>query len=136
MGAPSQASYRGGAYTAKGDVISDGEIFTTVGSTTAQKVTVFPSTYTYFRTLPVRSGTGVWSVTMKEPVYKVLFVDVKALTTVGNYVGVIMQPTTTDANGRLVINWTFVTVGTSTAADIAAGQKFQVYVVGSLASIA
>ena len=136
MGAPNQASYRGGAYTAKGDVISDGEIFTTVGSTTAQKVTVFPSTYTYFRTLPVRSGTGVWSVTMKEPVYKVIFVDVKALTTVGNYVGVIMQPTTTDANGRLVINWTFTTIGTNTPVDILSAQKFCVYFVGSLASIA
>jgi hypothetical protein len=135
MGAPSIAGFRL-QYTAKGDVLSDGEIYTTVGSTTAQKVTVFPSTYTYFRTLPVRSGTGVWSVTLKEAVYKVLHVDVKALTTAANYVGVIMQPTTTDSTGRLIINWTFVTVGTATPADIAAAQKFNVYFVGSLASIA
>ena len=135
MGAPSVTGFRV-QHAAKGDVLSDGEVYTTSGTGAAQKVLVFPSSYTYFRTLPVRTGTGVWSVALRESVYKVLHIDVTPLTTAANNVGVAIQPTTTDSAGRLVINWTFTTIGTNTPADILSAQKFCVYFVGSLASIA
>ena len=122
--------------TAKGGVVSDGEFYTTSGSAGAQKVAVIPSTYSAFLNVPVRTGTGVWKVTMRDPAYKVQFAQVTPFTTAANAVGVVMQPNTTDSSGRLVLNWTFCTIGTNTPADIAAAQVFNVYVEYSEASIA
>lgn len=132
---PSFASYSH-LYAAKGETLIDGEVYTTSGTGAAQKVAVIPSTYTAFRGVPVRSGTGVWSVTMKDPSYRTILSIVTPLTTAANAVGVVMQPTTLDSGGRLVINWTFCTIGTNTPADIAAAQKFQVTAIYSETSIA
>jgi hypothetical protein len=85
--------------------------------------------------VPKRTATGVWNVVMKSAVYKVLYAIVVPITTAANTVGVSMQPTTTDANGRLIINWTFTTIGTATPADIGTSESFQVYVVYSLTSV-
>lgn len=133
MGAPAFAAFRL-QFTAKGDVVTDGEIYTTDAST-GHTVPVIPSTYTAFHTVPVRSATGVWSVTMKEQVYKVLFAYVVPITTVANTVDVSMQPTTTTSTGKLVVNWTFRTVGTTTPADIGVSEAFQVFVVYSNTSV-
>jgi hypothetical protein len=122
-------------FTAKGRCVRDGEFFTTDASN-GHTVPTFPSSFSAFKGVPVRSGTGVWSVTLKDVYYKILNVEVRAYTTTANAIGVIMQPNTTDSAGRVVINWTFVTVGTTTAADIAASQVFNVFFDASEASIA
>ncbi len=123
------------SFTAKGRCVRDGEFFTT-DSSNGHTVPTFPSSYSAFKGVPVRSATGVWSVTMKDVAYKVLNVEVRPYTTTANAVGVIMQPNTTDSAGRLVLNWTFVTYGSTTPADIAASQVFGVFVDYSEASIA
>jgi hypothetical protein len=132
---PSFASYSH-LYAAKGGVVIDGEVYTTSGTGALQKVAVIPSSYTAFRAVPVRSGVGVWSVTMRDPAFRVLLAEVRPFTTTANTVGVVMQATTLDSGGRLVINWTFCTIGTATPVDIATAQKFGVTVVYSETSIA
>ena len=122
--------------TAKGACLFDGEFFTTSGTGGSQTVPTFPSSYSAFKGVPVRSGTGVWSITMRDPAYKVLRATVDVFSTVGNHVDVLMQANTTDSSGRLVLNWTFCTVGTATPADIATAQVFNVFVAYSEVSIA
>lgn len=123
--------------TAKGGVVSDGEVFVTDASNGHTVLLSSLSTYTAFKGVPVRSGTGVWSVTLKDPAYKVTFCSVKFQGVVGSAVDAIMQPVTANATtGQAVINWTFCTVGTATPADIGASLKFNVYVEYSETSIA
>ena len=123
------------SFHAKGRVVSDGEMFTTTGSAGAQVVSTFPSTYTAFKGVPVRTGTGIWKITTRDSYFKVLFSEVRTYTTTGNAVSVIMQPNTVDSNGLTVINWTFCTYGTTTPADIAASQVFGVYFSASELSV-
>jgi hypothetical protein len=120
--------------TAKGACVFDGEFYTT-DSSNGHTVPVIPSTYSAFKGVPVRSGTGVWSVTMRDPAFKVLLAEVKSFTTTGNAVSVIMQANTTDSVGRLVINWTFCTFGTTTPADITTSAVFNVFVAYSETSV-
>lgn len=123
-------------FTAKGRVVSDGEIFVTSGAAGAQTVPVIPSSYTAFKGVPVRTGTGIWKVTMLDTAFKVLFASVKVMSTTGAYLDAILQPVTLDSAGRPVINWTFCTVGTATPADVATATSFNVFVMYSEASIA
>jgi hypothetical protein len=132
---PTFSSYNE-TWTAKGRCVRDGEFYKT-DSGAGTTVPVIPSTFSAFAAVPKRSGTGVWSVKMRDPAFRVLNASVRAFTTTANAVDVIMQPNTNDATtGALVINWTFVTVGTTTPVDLAASQVFNVFVDYSEASIA
>lgn len=111
---------------AKPGVVSDGEVYTTDGYN-GHTVPAVPSSWTAFRGVPVRSATGVWSVTMKDSAQRVIDINVKTLLASGNYLSVQLLPTTADANGRLVINWVFNSAGTPT--DIGVSSQFAVYVV-------
>jgi hypothetical protein len=131
---PTFASYNE-QFDAKGRVVRDGDVFTT-DSSNGHTVASFPTSFNAWASLPTRTGTGVWKLTLRDPAFRILCVLVKALTTTANYVDVIMQPVTANTAGQAVVNWTFVTAGTTTAADIAASQQFEVFVVYSEASIA
>ena len=121
--------------SAKGQTCIDGEIFVTDAST-GHTVPVIPSTYTAFRGVPVRSATGVWSVTMRDPAYRTILALVTPMVAAAAGVDVVMQLPTADSAGRQVINWTFCTVGTDTPADIGTSQAFQVTSIYSETSIA
>lgn len=122
-------------HTAKGSCVIDGEIFTT-DSSNGHTVPTFPSSYSAFLGVPVRSATGVWSVTMKDPAYKSLFCHVEPLQALAApALRAVMQAPTTDSVGRQVLNWTFVAAGGNTATDIAASQQFQVTNIYSETSI-
>jgi len=122
-------------HSAKGATMIDGEIYQTDAST-GHTVPVIPSTYSAFLGVPVRSATGVWSVTMRDPAFRVILCDVIPLQAVGSAVGVVMQAPTNDSTGRQVIHWTFCTIGTATPADIGTSQKFQVVSIYSETSVA
>lgn len=112
------------SYQAKPSVVSDGEVCVTDGY--GQLVTSTLSSWTAFKANPVRSATGVWSVTLKDTAFKVLNVDVKTMLSTGNYLSTQLKPTTTDASGHLVLNWVFNSAGTPT--DLPANGQFLVYV--------
>jgi hypothetical protein len=121
-------------HCAKGASMIDGETFETDAST-GHTVPVIPSTYTAFAGVPVRSTTGVWSVTMRDPAFRVILALVVPLVAAANGVDVIMQPCTLSATGQQIINWTFVTTGTKTPADIGTSEFFQVTSIYSETSI-
>ena len=82
------------------------------------------------------SAVGVWSVTMRDPAFRVIDCHVTPLTVAAGAVGVVMQPPTNNSTGQLVLHWTFTTIGTDTAADIGVSKEFQVTVIYSETSVA
>ena len=112
------------AFFAKPSVVHDGEVVT-VGSD-GYTVTSTLSSFTAFHANPSRSATGVWSVTMKDVAFKVVDVDIKTMLATGHYLSTQLLPTTTDTNGKLVLNWVFNSAGTPT--DLPASGSFLVYV--------
>jgi hypothetical protein len=132
--------------TAKGDVVSDGEIFTVgtgpifSGTASGTVVTTYTgaavvstlSSYSAFASNPVRTATGIWQVNMKDSAFKVLLIDVNPIST-GQASGlsplwVQTEPTTTSSSGGLVINWVFVNQN-GVPTEIPIGGQFNVYVV-------
>lgn len=117
---------------AKLGVISDGDVFTADGYGTGVASTLFP--YTIFLANPVRSATGVWSVTTKDQVVRVIDMEVRTLLPTGNYLGTQLKPTTFVAStGQAVLHWVFNNAGTP--ADLPAGGQFLVYLVYAETSV-
>jgi hypothetical protein len=96
---------------AKPGVVSDGEVIT-VSATDGYTVTSTLSSFSAFLSNPVRSSTGLWSVTMRDPAFKVIDLDVKTLLTDGYYLSTQLHLPTSDSLGRAVLSWTFNSAGT------------------------
>jgi hypothetical protein len=79
-------------------------------TTTASK----PSAYSIFAGSPVRSATGVWSLTTKDSVVVTCDVNIVSILPTGGYISTQLLPDTIDATGRKVINWVFNVAGTPT----------------------
>jgi len=109
---------KGAAYVAKLGVVSDGNVYT-VSAADGYTITSPVYSYNAFIGNPVRSATGVWSVTTKDSVAKVIAWDVNTHLPSGHYLGVQLNTPTLDSSGRLVLNWTFNNAGTP--ADLPTG---------------
>lgn len=125
---------------AKDKIMDDGETFIVDGyGVDGYGVSSTLNSRTAFASNPVRSldlnDYGVWSVTMKETVRVVIDVNIVAIVPfshgtpgdgqsgggpVFTFCGVQQTPTTTDANGRLVLNWIFVN-SSGVAVDLPTG---------------
>jgi hypothetical protein len=114
-------------YQAKPQVVADGEIIS-VSSVDGYTVTSTLSSYTAFHSNPVRSATGVWSVTMKDVAFKVTDIDVKTMLPSGHYLSTQLLPNTLDSNGHLVINWVFNSAGTPSDLPEVSGCAFLIHV--------
>ena len=87
-----------------------------------------PAQYTAFLT-PVRSATGVWSVTLKDIAVLVQDVNICTILPTGEYISTQLLPSTVSSTGQLVVNWVFNVAGTPT--DLPFPGQFRVYVVYS-----
>ena len=96
---------------AKLRVVDDGETFT-VSASDGYTITSTLSSLTAFTANPVRSGVGVWSITTKDPINRLIDYDVSTLLQQGHFLSVQKNLTTKDALGRAVLNFTFNTAGT------------------------
>lgn len=123
------SGYKGQGYTAKLGVVSDGETFT-VADGYGRTVTSNLSQLSVFTANPVRSATGVWSVTTRDVVdkKKVLDADIKTILASGTYLSTQLLPYTNTTNGQLVINWVFNVAGTPTDLPSSGSPQFQVFV--------
>src|ERR1022692_5058467 len=110
--------------TAKPGVVSDGEVI--VVGTDGYTVSSSLSSWTAFHANPARSSAGVWSVQLKDCVQKVIDVHVASMLASTHYLSVQLLPTTTAANGQLILNWVFNSAGTPT--DLPSLGSFLVYV--------
>ena len=97
---------------AKRGVVSDGELWTTDGYGTT--VISGQSSWSAFLSIPVRASTGVWSVTMKDSMVKVICFHVASVLPTGDYLDVQRNTITLDSSGRPVLHWTFNVAGTPT----------------------
>lgn len=124
--------YKGAAYSAKLGVVSDGETFS-VSGTDGYTITSTLSPYTVFVGNPSRSGVGVYSLTLKElAIQSFLDYSVSTVLTSGTYLGAQKNLSTTDSQGRTVLNFTFNNAGTPANFSTGNGtQQFIVYVVYS-----
>lgn len=132
-------------FTAKGKVVSDGEVFTVgtgvVASGTASGTSVLSYTGTQavsglsdrtaFASLPVHGATGAWQISTRDPVVKVLNVAICPVfsgTASGLSPLLVQQQPTASSGGQLVISWLFMnTSGLPT--EMPVGSQFRVYVV-------
>ena len=74
-----------------------------------------PNPHTIFTGPPLRSATGVWSITTKDCVVTTLNLDVKTVLPTGEYLSVQQLPETTVATtGQKTYNWVFNVNGTPT----------------------
>ena len=120
---------------AKPGVVSDGELFT-VNDGLGLTVTSTLSSFTAFLSNPVRSATGVWSVTMRDSAFKVCDFEVHTVLPSGVYLSTQLNTITTDSNGRPVLNWTFNSAGTPADLPASGSPQFIVYFVYGETSIA
>jgi hypothetical protein len=125
---------------AKPGVCSDGDIYqvgadgyTITGSVTGTSLTAI-SSYSAFLSPPVYGGsTGLFSITLRDPAYKVQCIVVETLSG-DDYLSVQLKPITADSNGRAVINFVLNVAGTPT--NLESGDQMLVYVVYSETSVA
>jgi hypothetical protein len=114
-----------------GDLVLVGSDGYTVSTTSGDGY--YPSPYSHIYSV-ARSGVGVWKVTLKEAVHKVLSYDIQVETTVANYRTVARQPTTVNATtGRQELNFTFHIAGTAT--ELPANAQFRVFAVVQFGSL-
>lgn len=115
------SGFKGTAYDAKLGVVSDGNLFT-VADGYGHTVTSLLPQYTVFSANPVRSATGVWSITTLDSVaqstdgyFQVEDFHVYTVLPSGTYLSVQVLPfTQVAATGQLVCNWVFNVAGTPT----------------------
>jgi hypothetical protein len=116
---------------AKPGIVSDGELIT-VGAD-GYTVTSTLSSYSAFKSNPVRSAAGIWSVALKDSPYKLVDFEVKTVLAATNYLGTQLVTPTVSA-GVTTLRWAFNSAGTPT--DLPASGQFLVYVVYAETSIA
>jgi hypothetical protein len=86
-----------------------------------------PSPHTCFTAAPVRSAVGVWSITTKDNCVTVCDVDIVAVLPSGVYLDVQqITDTAISTTGQKILNWVFLTRGTSTPADLPFPGQFRV----------
>lgn len=112
---------------AKMGVVLDGDTFT-VADGYGHTVTSTLASNTIFTKNPVRSATGVWSVTLKESVNEVMDVNVSTVLPGGNYLSTQLNSFTTDSIGRLVLHFTFNVAGTPTDLPASGSPQFVVFI--------
>ena len=128
------SSQKGAVSLVKLRVEEDGELFT-VADGYGETVTSVLSERTAFAANPVRSATGVWSVTMKDPASKILDVNIQTLLPTASYLAVQLKPTTSNStSGALVLNWVFNVAGTPTDLPSTGTPQFLIHVVWSESS--
>jgi hypothetical protein len=127
--------------TAKVGVKSDGEVIS-ISNVDGYTVTSTLSSYCAFLSNPVRASTGKWSITLKDPAYKVIMWDVSTILPDGYYLVTQKNTLTTSsaANslGNLVLNWQFNSAGTPSDFPTNAGTSlaFIISIMYSTTSIA
>ena len=114
---------------AKLNVVSDGELVT-VGSD-GYTVTSTLSSFSAFKSNPVRSSAGVWSVAMKDGINKIINFEVSTVLAPTHYLST-QKLTPTISAGITTLNWVFNSAGTP--ADLPASGQFNVYLVYSESS--
>jgi len=112
---------------AKMGVVFDGDTFV-VADGSGQTVTSTLPGNTIFVKNPVRSATGVWSVTLKETVNEIMDLDVVTLLPSGDYLSTQLNLTTVDSLHRLVLHWTFNVAGTPTDLPSSGSPQFVVFI--------
>ena len=127
------SGYKGQAYNAKLGVVSDGNLFT-VADGYGHTVTSTLPQYTIFTANPVRSATGVWSVTTLDSVasipsdgYAVIDCHVYTVLPSTEYLSVQLLPFSQSTSGQLVVNWVFNVAGTPTDLPSTGTPQFGVY---------
>lgn len=122
-------SQKGSVSAVKHRLESDVQVFT-VNDGYGHAVTSTMPSLTAFAANPVRSATGVWSVTMKDVVPTLegqLHFVVTTILASGNYLSVQMLPFTTNATtGQLVVNWVFNVAGTPTDLPSSGSPQFEI----------
>lgn len=74
-----------------------------------------PSNASAFAGAPVRSGVGLWSITTRDNVAKLMDFEVKAVLPSGEYLSTqINTPTLVAGTGQMKLSWTFNVAGTPT----------------------
>lgn len=123
---------KGTAYVAKQGVVSDGNLFTVNDGYGITVTSTLPS-YTIFTANPVRSATGVWSVTTLDSVatsggvLQVIDCHVFTVLPSGDYLSTQMLPFTQNSNGQLVVHWVFNVAGTPTDLPTTGSPQFGVF---------
>lgn len=112
-------------------VVSDGELVTVAAD--GYTVTSTLSSFTAFKTNPVRSSAGVWSVALKDGINKIIDLEVKTVLAATNYLSTQLV-TPTVSNGITTLHWIFNVAGTPT--DLPANGQFVVYICYSESSVA
>jgi hypothetical protein len=105
---------------AKLGIVSDGGLFT-VADGYGYTVTSTLSPNTAFAANPVRSGVGVWSVTLKDSYNAFTLIDVKTVLPSGSYLGAQLLPVTVNpTTSGSILNWVFNSAGTPTDLPVGA----------------
>ena len=130
------SGFKGTGYLAKEGVVCDGNLFT-VADGYGHTVTSTLPQYTIFTANPVRSATGVWSVTTLDSVastsgvLQVMDAHIATVLPSGDYLSTQLLPFTQSANGQLVVNWVFNVAGTPTDLPSTGSPQFLVFVMYS-----